>query len=56
MPLLVISGLSGKLNTNKGPIMATFDDTKPDGSAPAICGFMAADHARDLMHLTEEQR
>lgn len=38
------------------PIMAAYDDTKPDGSHPAIVGFMYNDKALRLHLLTEEER
>ncbi|KAJ7320631.1 hypothetical protein JRQ81_020142 [Phrynocephalus forsythii] len=34
----------------------TLDDTKPDGSFPAIIGFILARKCRRLAHLTKEQR
>ena len=49
-------GLCGQMVSNMSPIMYCLEDTKPDGAAPCICGFILADHARDLMHLTKEQR
>lgn len=38
------------------PVVYTIDDTKPDGTYPAIIGFMPADRARTLLKLTKEQR
>ncbi|XP_067896769.1 amine oxidase [flavin-containing] isoform X1 [Heterodontus francisci] len=38
------------------PIGLTLDDTKPDGSVPAIMGFILARKARRLINLTKEAR
>lgn len=38
------------------PIGMTLDDTKPDGSVPAIMGFILSRKARRLAHLTKEER
>lgn len=38
------------------PVEWTFDDTKPDGSKPAIMGFILAARARNLMSLTPQER
>ncbi|XP_006001398.1 amine oxidase [flavin-containing] [Latimeria chalumnae] len=38
------------------PIGLTLDDTKPDGSVPAIMGFILARKARRLAHFTKEER
>ncbi|XP_067133451.1 amine oxidase [flavin-containing] B-like isoform X2 [Centruroides vittatus] len=38
------------------PIAATFDDTKPDGSYPALIGFVGADKVRNLTPLSKEER
>ncbi|XP_027194254.1 amine oxidase [flavin-containing] B-like [Dermatophagoides pteronyssinus] len=38
------------------PITYTLDDSKPDGTNPAIIGFMPADRARKLLELTKEER
>ncbi|KAK2491372.1 hypothetical protein MC885_012090, partial [Smutsia gigantea] len=38
------------------PIAYTLDDTKPDGSYPAIMGFILAHKARKLARLTKEER
>uniref|UniRef100_V5H5I5 Amine oxidase n=2 Tax=Ixodes ricinus TaxID=34613 RepID=V5H5I5_IXORI len=38
------------------PVVYTIDDTKPDGSYPAIIGFLPANKARTLLKLTPEQR
>jgi len=37
-------------------VIASYDDTKPDGSHPAIMGFILADHMRNVGHLAEEER
>lgn len=38
------------------PVEYTFDDTKPDGSKPAIIGFILANRARKLRNLSPEER
>ncbi|XP_048885557.1 amine oxidase [flavin-containing] B-like [Brienomyrus brachyistius] len=38
------------------PISMTLDDTKPDGSCPCIMGFILARKARELIHLTKDER
>ncbi|KAF3843673.1 hypothetical protein F7725_002522 [Dissostichus mawsoni] len=38
------------------PISLTLDDTKPDGSVPAIMGFILARKCRKLSGLTKEER
>lgn len=38
------------------PINYALDDSKPDGSKPAIVGFLPADKARKLMDKTKEER
>lgn len=40
----------------ENPISATFDDTKPDGSYPALIGFVGADKVRKLTNLSREER
>ena len=49
-------GLNGQAVSEQGPVLYCVDDTKPDGSHPAIMGFVLADHARKLMSLTSEER
>lgn len=44
------------MTTDKGPVLYCMDDTKPDGSSPAIMGFVLANHARDLVRMSPEQR
>ncbi|KAI4545497.1 hypothetical protein MJG53_019618 [Ovis ammon polii x Ovis aries] len=40
----------------EAPVAYTLDDTKPDGSYPAIIGFILAHKARKLARLTKEER
>ena len=40
----------------KGPVIYCVDDTKPDGSSPAIMGFVLANYARDMVRLSPEER
>nr|XP_022329235.1 amine oxidase [flavin-containing] A-like [Crassostrea virginica] len=42
--------------SDNGPIVVTFDDTKPDGGSPGIMGFLLANQARKLCTLTKEER
>eukprot|EP00743_Colponemidia_sp_Colp-15_P003110 GILK01003361.1.p1 GENE.GILK01003361.1~~GILK01003361.1.p1 ORF type:complete len:549 (+),score=84.48 GILK01003361.1:93-1649(+) len=49
-------GLSGVSMSDVGPISWTYDDTKPDGSLPAIIGFLVGKHARALSALSVEER
>lgn len=38
------------------PVFFTVDDTKPDGSFPAIIGFVLADKCRQVVHLSPDER
>ncbi|XP_015912688.2 amine oxidase [flavin-containing] [Parasteatoda tepidariorum] len=52
-------GLCGTIYIEGGdehPMYLAMDDTKPDGSYPALIGFIPADHCRSLLDLTPEQR
>ncbi|XP_022092191.1 amine oxidase [flavin-containing] B-like isoform X2 [Acanthaster planci] len=40
----------------EGPIVGCFEDIKPDGSHPAIMGFINGENARKLCLLTKEER
>lgn len=42
--------------SDNGPIVVTFDDTKPDGSSPGLMGFLLANQARQLCTLSKEER
>jgi hypothetical protein len=50
------TGYSGSVLDPGGPVVYSYDDTKPDGSAPAIMGFVSASHARRLGAMSVEQR
>ncbi|KAM4699696.1 amine oxidase [flavin-containing] A-like [Discoglossus pictus] len=41
---------------DNAPVEITLDDTKPDGSAPAIMGFILSRKASALTHLSKEER
>jgi len=41
---------------DKHPMFLTLDDTKPNGSYPAIIGFILADKCRRLVRLTPDER
>jgi len=49
-------GTSFVMGSDEHPVVYTFDDTKPDGSVPALVGFIAGDKARRLSKLTPEER
>ena len=36
---LSLQGLAGYFNSDEGPVEEGYDDTKPDGSHPAIMGY-----------------
>lgn len=42
--------------SDEHPLVYTLDDTKPDGSYPAIIGFIPSDKARRMVHMTREMR
>uniref|UniRef100_A0A8C2B8J6 Amine oxidase n=1 Tax=Cyprinus carpio TaxID=7962 RepID=A0A8C2B8J6_CYPCA len=44
------------IEEEEAPISLTLDDTKPDGSVPAIMGFILARKSRKLAGLTKEER
>lgn len=48
--------MDGDGDEEANPVEYTFDDTKPDGSKPAIMGFILASRARKLRTLTSEER
>ena len=50
------SGFCGSILSDVGPILYCMDDTKPDGSHPAIMGFIMADKSREMCSLTKEER
>ncbi|XP_038070068.1 amine oxidase [flavin-containing]-like isoform X2 [Patiria miniata] len=47
---------SGIVFSCDGPISGTYEDCKPDGSHPAIMGFMNGEKARKYSSLTKEER
>ncbi|KAI8502522.1 hypothetical protein Bbelb_201100 [Branchiostoma belcheri] len=49
-------GFSGEAQSDIGPVSYCVDDTKPDGSHPAITGFILAGHARDVCEMSPEER
>ncbi|KXJ13385.1 Amine oxidase [flavin-containing] A [Exaiptasia diaphana] len=48
--------LSGMFTCDCVPVEEAYDDTKPDGTHPAIMGFVLADSARDVCKLTKDER
>jgi monoamine oxidase len=56
-PYWKLLGLSGESFDSSGaPVVYSVDDSKPDGSHPAIMGFVSAHAARELQLKTPEQR
>ena len=49
-------GLTGEMGTDSGMVAYCIDDTKPDGSEPAIMGFILADEARRASALSQDER
>ncbi|CAL1287514.1 unnamed protein product [Larinioides sclopetarius] len=52
-------GLNGThiiLGDDEHPMFYSLDDTKPDGSFPAIIGFITGDKCRKMCHMTPDQR
>lgn len=53
-------GLNGNLMINldneSGPITYTLDDTKPDGTYPAVVGFIIGNRAKEMLAKTKEER
>ncbi|XP_022092083.1 amine oxidase [flavin-containing] B-like [Acanthaster planci] len=47
---------NGSVVGSEGPIVGTFEDIKPDGSHPALMGFINGIKARTLCLLTKEER
>jgi monoamine oxidase len=50
------AGFSGTLFDEHGPVVFSLDDTKPDGSYPAIMGFVLANNCRQLLDKSKEER
>ncbi len=48
--------MDGDGDEEANPVEYTFDDSKSDGSKPAIMGFVLASRARKLRNLTVEER
>ncbi|GFS96917.1 amine oxidase [Nephila pilipes] len=49
-------GVSTIIGGENHPVSYSVDDTKPDGSKPAIVGFITADKCRKMAHLSPEER
>ncbi|CAL1301351.1 unnamed protein product [Larinioides sclopetarius] len=52
-------GLSGThfiVGDDEHPMFFSMDDTKPDGSFPAIVGYISGDKCRKMCHMTAEER
>lgn len=51
-------GFSGSAlsDVEEGPVIYTYDDTKPDGSFPALMGFVLASNARKWVTRSKEER
>ena len=44
------------LAEEEGPISYTLDDSKPDGSYPAIVGFIIGDRYTEMLEKSKEER
>lgn len=51
-----MSLIYGDGDEEEHPVELTYDDTKPDGSKPALMGFILANRARKLRNLTPDER
>jgi len=49
-------GLSVEMMTDSGPVLAGYDDSKPDGSFPCLMGIIYAKRAINLAHLSPDER
>ncbi|CAH1245275.1 MAOB [Branchiostoma lanceolatum] len=49
-------GFSGLALSDMAPITGCMDDTKPDGSFPALVGFITSTQARKFSHMSAEER
>ena len=49
-------GFSGQMWSDVGPVQYCLDDTKPDGSCPALMGFILADCAVKYGKMSSEER
>ncbi|ETO36994.1 hypothetical protein RFI_00070 [Reticulomyxa filosa] len=49
------SGFMSDLDRS-GPVIVTFDDCKPDGTCPALMGFILANESRKYADMTYEER
>lgn len=50
------SGLTGEMGSDRGIVAYCIDDTKPEGSEPAIMGFILSDEARQACSLSRTER
>ena len=50
------AGFAGEMANDEGPVAYCIDDTKPDGSFPAIMGFILADSSREVCEMSREER
>ncbi|XP_078613244.1 amine oxidase [flavin-containing] B-like isoform X1 [Branchiostoma floridae x Branchiostoma japonicum] len=49
-------GFSGTAMSDTGPVVACMDDTKPDGSFPALVGFITSTQAKKVCDMSVEER
>ena len=54
--LLCLAGFSGTAMSDTGPVVACMDDTKPDGSFPALVGFITSTQAKKVCDMSVEER
>ena len=49
-------GLTGQVTDDVGPVQLTFDNSPPSGSPGILLAFLEGTHARELSHVTPDQR
>ena len=50
------AGLTGQVTDDVGPVQLTFDNSPPSGSPGILLAFLEGTHARELSHVTPDQR
>ena len=56
MEFLLQLGYNGSVASSDGICCFCIDDTKPDGSHPAIMGFILADQVREAVTWSQQER
>ena len=54
--LYCTAGFSGSAASSEGLCVYCIDDTKPDGSHPALMGFILADRVREAITWSQQER